>query len=131
MVDSSAPPFTFNEISTIYVLAARKLFPVVHVKSKLLVGNTYTSFSATTVTLTSEKAAIYSTAPPFVQVLAIEGVTALGLGDFGGGPVFRDLTLNASLLFAVTIATTSPFVLSASNIVIKTLKMSSPFPVSA
>jgi hypothetical protein len=64
-------------------------------------------------------------------VLAIEGVTALGLGDFGGGPVFRDFTLNASLLFAVTIATTSPFDLSVSNIVIKTLKMSSPFPVSA
>jgi hypothetical protein len=109
MVDSSAPPFTFNEISTIYVLAARKLFPVVHVKSKLLVVITHALCSAPTVTVTSGKVAIYSTIPPFVPVLVIEGVKAVGLGDFGGRPVSRNFTLDASPLFAVTIATTSVF----------------------
>jgi hypothetical protein len=83
MIDSSAPPVTFNDISTNSDISAGKLFPVVHVESKLLVAITHALCSAPTVTVTSGKVAIYSTIPPFVPVLVIEGVKAVGLGDFG------------------------------------------------
>jgi hypothetical protein len=45
--------------------------------------------------------------------LVIEGVKAVGLSNLKGGPVFRNFTLDALPLFAVTIATTSPFDLFA------------------
>jgi hypothetical protein len=84
MIDSSAPSVTFNDISSNSDLSAGKLFPAVHVKSKLLVAITHGLRSAPTVTVTSGKVAIYSTIPPFVPVLVIEGVKAVGLGNFGG-----------------------------------------------
>ena len=114
MVDSSAPPAIFNDISTNSGLAAGELFPVVHVKSKLLVVITHALYYAPTFTVTFGKVATYSIIPPFVPGLVIEGVKAVGLGNFGGEPVSRNFTLDASPLFAVTIATTSPFDLSAS-----------------
>jgi hypothetical protein len=43
----------------------------------------------------------------------------------------RNLTFDASPSFTVTIAATSPLDLSTPNIVMITLKTSSPFPVSA
>ena len=45
--------------------------------------------------------------------------------------VSSNLTLDASPLFTVTNATTSPLVFSTPNIVKITLNMSVPFPVSA
>jgi hypothetical protein len=48
MVDSSPPPVIFNDISTNSGLAAGELFPVVHVKSKLLVVVTHALYYAPT-----------------------------------------------------------------------------------
>ena len=106
------PPIIFNDISTNSGHAAGELFPVVHVKSKLLVVITHALYSAPIFTVTFGKVATYSIIPPFVPGLVIE-VKAVGLGNFGGGPVPRNFTLDASPLFVVTIATTSAFVLSA------------------
>ena len=57
---------------------------MVHVKSKLLVVNKHALCSRPTVTVTSGKGATYSIVPPFVPGLVIEGVKAVGLGNFGG-----------------------------------------------
>ena len=53
------------------------------------------------------------------------------IGTTYGASESKNFTLDTSPLFAVKIATTSPFYLSTPNIVIMTLKTSSPFPVSA
>src|SRR5215208_543527 len=92
MIDSSPPPTNSG-------LAAGELFPVVHVKSKLLVVITHALYSAPTYTVTLGKVATYSIIPPFVPGLVIEEVKAVGLGNFGGEPVSRNFTLNASPLF--------------------------------
>src|SRR5215204_7258966 len=105
-------------------------YPVAHVKSKLLVVITHALYSAPRSTVTFGNVATYSIIPP-AEGLVVDGVKAVGLGDFIDGSVSRNFTLDASPLFVVTIATTSPFDLSASNIVIMTLKMSSPLPISA
>ena len=109
MVDSPAPPVIFNDIPINSGLAAGELFPVVHAKSKLLVVITHALYSAPTFTVTFGKVATYSIIPPFIPGLVI----AVGLGNYGGGPVPRNFTLDASPLFVVTIATTSAFDLSA------------------
>jgi hypothetical protein len=130
MVDSSPPLVIFNDIFTNSGLAAGGLFPVVHVKSKLLVVVTH-ELICTNIYSKIWKGRHVFHIPPFVPGLVTEGVKAVGLGNFGGEPASRNFTLDASPLFEVTIATTSPFDLSALNIVIITLKVSSLFPVSA
>jgi hypothetical protein len=63
---SSAPPVAFNDISTNSGLAAGELFPVVHVKSKLLVVIIHALYSAPAFTVTFGNVATYSIIPPFV-----------------------------------------------------------------
>jgi hypothetical protein len=60
MVDSSPPLVIFNDIFTNSGLAAGGLFPVVHVKSKLLVVVTHELYSAPTFTVKFGKVATYS-----------------------------------------------------------------------
>jgi hypothetical protein len=62
----------------------------------------------------------------------VEGAEVLRSGeDPCNVEVSKNLTFEASPLFTVTIATISPFELSAPNIVNITLKTSFPLPVSA
>src|ERR687898_1025192 len=110
----SRPVVAFNDRSTNSGLAAGELFPVVHMGSRVLTGNTHASYCPPAFTVTFGNVATYSIIP-----------TPAAVSES------RNLTFDASPLFTVTIATTSPFDLSTPNIVMITLKMSSPFPVSA
>src|ERR671914_1563353 len=116
-------------MSTNSGLAAGELFPVVHVNSNPTVVITHALYSAPVLTVTFGNVATYSIIPPAAGL--VEGVELLRLEDVKRASESRNFTLDASPLFAVTIATTSPLDLSASNIVNMTLNMSSPFPVSA
>src|ERR671910_1124081 len=116
---SSGSPFSglvvaFNDRSANSGLAAGELFPVVHMGSRVLTGNTHASYCPPAFTVTFGNVATYSIIP-----------TPAAVSES------RNLTFDASPLFTVTIATTSPFDLSTPNIVIMILKISFPFPVSA
>ena len=74
-----------------------------------------------TVTVTFGNVATYSTIPE-LDVVAVVGTGAIELID-GNVSDSKSLTLEASPLFTVIIAITSPFDLSTPNIVIMTLNM--------
>ena len=102
---------------------------MLHIKPsefKSLVVNTHALYSSPVVTVTFGNVATYSTRWLLLPPRPLEFI-----GTTYGASESRNFTLEASPLFAVTIATTSPFDLSTPNIVIITLKTSSPFPVSA
>ncbi len=67
-------------------------YPVAHVKSKLLVVITHALYSAPRSTLTFGNVATYSIIPP-AEGLVVDGVKAVGLGDFIDGSVSRILPL--------------------------------------
>ncbi len=75
-------------------------------------------------TVTLGNVATYSRIPALESGL---GVIVKGLNP----SVFRNFTFDASPLFTVAIATTSPLVLSTPNTVKITLNTSAAFPVSA
>src|SRR5918993_977342 len=98
---SSGSPFSglvvaFNDRSANSGLAAGELFPVVHMGSSVLTGNTHASYCPPAFTVTFGNVATYSIIPPPTAVSES-----------------RNLTFDASPLFTVTIATTSPFPVSA------------------
>jgi hypothetical protein len=89
-------------------------------------------YSAPEFTVIFGNVATYSIIPVSVGGLIVDGAGELRLVERDGN-VFDSnvLTFDASPLFTVTIATTSPLDLSTPNIVIITLKISAPFPLSA
>jgi len=127
----STSSIAFNDRSTNSGLCAGELLPAVHIGSKSLVVNTHALYSSPAFTVTFGNVATYSIMPEPAAGFVVEGVEVVRSQDVRSRSVSRNLTFDASPLFVVTIATTSPFDLSAPNIVIITLKMSVPFPVSA
>src|SRR5215216_2584543 len=102
----SIPPAAFNDKSTNSGLEAGELFPVLHINSKSLVVITHALYSAPAFTVTFGNVATYSIKwLPVSPPLVFNGIT-YGASDS------RNLTLDASPLFVVTIATTSPLDLS-------------------
>jgi hypothetical protein len=120
MIDSSPPSVIFNDISTNSGPAAGELFPVVHIKIQ-----TFSCYYTRLILCTN----IYSNIWKGHVFCNTSICSRAGnrrsqssrIGYFGGEPVSKNFTLDASPIFAVTIATTSPFDLSASNIVIITI----------
>src|ERR671910_1425736 len=112
----------FNDKSTNSGLAAGELLPDLHISSKSLTVATHALYSSPELTVTFGNVATYSIRwlPPS---LAFNGTTS-------GPDASNNFTFAASS-FAVTIAITSPLDSSTPNIVIMTLKMSSPCPVCA
>jgi hypothetical protein len=83
-------------------------------------------------TVTFGNVATYSIIPPSVGGLIVEGAGELRLVEIDGNASDSNiLTFDASPLFTVTTAIGSPLDLSTPNIVIITLKISAPFPLSA
>src|SRR5215203_1868244 len=119
---STSPLVAFKDKSTNSGLAAGELFPDLHISSKSLTVATHALYSSPEFTVTFGNVATYSIRwlPPS---LAFNGTTS-------GPDASNNFTFAASS-FAVTIAITSPLDSSTPNIVIMTLKMSSPCPVCA
>src|SRR5918996_6231557 len=101
-------------------LRAGELFPVVRIGSKSVVVITHASYSAPEFTVTLGKVATYSIIPEPAAGFVVEGDRVVRSEDARSESVSRNLTFDASPLFTVTIATTSPADLSAPNIVIIT-----------
>src|SRR5215207_2502842 len=119
---STSPLVSFKDKSTNSGLAAGELLPDLHISSKSLTVATHALYSSPEFTVTFGNVATYSIRwlPPS---LAFNGTTS-------GPDASNNFTFAASS-FAVTIAITSPLDSSTPNIVIMTLKMSSPCPVCA
>src|SRR5919106_4556927 len=119
---STSLPVAFNDKSTNSGLAAGELLPDLHVSSKSLTVATHALYSSPEFTVRFGNVATYSIRwlPPS---LAFNGTTS-------GPDASNNFTFSSSS-FTVTIALTSPLDSSTPNIVIMTLKMSSPCPVCA
>jgi hypothetical protein len=89
------------------------------------------TYTSPTSTVMFGKVATYSIISEPAAGFVVEGDKVVRLEGAKNASVSKNLTFDASPLFTVTIATTSPFDFSTPNIVKITLKISSPFPVSA